>query len=175
MGLFLYYGGILGVPLEWRWLCWGAGCPHGRSTHDKVMWRDLTGMESQVSRGLLPEHPPQNHNLSVYCMLYYTFLTLQGAIPDQLSLEKVNLELQPVSCIWKECFSSNPSDGSLTCMTASPDFYNLWLFTAPQTREAWSLKHLKNTEPFLKTKNYIGRGFSPLINDCCQASIFFIF
>ena len=87
---------------------------------------------------------------SVYCLLYYTLLTLQGAIPNHLSLEKVNLELQLVSCVWKECLSSNPSDGSLTCLTVR-DFYNLWLFTAPQPREAWSLKHLKDIEPFLKS------------------------
>ena len=41
----------------------------------------------------------RNQNRSVYCLLYYTLLTLQGAIPDHLSLEKVNLELQLVSCI----------------------------------------------------------------------------
>ena len=68
-------------------------------THDKVMRRDLTGKGSQVSRGPLPEHPPRNQILSVYCLLYYTLLTLQGAILDRLSLEKVNLELQLVSCI----------------------------------------------------------------------------
>ena len=47
----------------------------------------------------LLEHLPQNQNLSLYCLLYYTLLTLTGAVPDHLSLEKVNLELQLVSCI----------------------------------------------------------------------------
>ena len=108
------------------------------------------GKVSQVSRGPLPEHLPRNQNLSVDCLLYYTLLTLQGAIPDHLSLEKVNLELQLVSCIWKEYLSSNPSDGSLTCLTVR-DFYNLWLFIAPQSREVCSLKHLKDIEPFLKS------------------------
>ena len=75
------------------------GASMGDPTHDKVMWRDLKGKVSQVSRGPLPEHLPRNQNLSVYCLLYYTFLTLQGAIPKHLSLEKVNLELQLVSCI----------------------------------------------------------------------------
>ena len=75
------------------------GASTGDPTHDKVMWRDLMGKASQVSRGPLPEHLPRNQNLSVYCLLYYTLLTLQGAIPDHLSLEKVNLELQLVSCI----------------------------------------------------------------------------
>ena len=79
---------------------------------------------SQVSLGPLPEHLPRNQNLSVYCLLYYTPLTLQGAIPDHLSLEKVNLELQLVSCIGKECFNSNPFDGPLTCLTVG-DSYNL--------------------------------------------------
>ena len=75
------------------------GASTGDPTHDKVMRRDLTGKASQVSRGPLPEHLPRNQNLSVYCLLYYTLLTLQGAIPDHLSLERVNLELQLVSCI----------------------------------------------------------------------------
>ena len=73
------------------------GASTGDPTHDKVMRRDLTGKASQVSRG--SEHLPQNQNLSVYCLLYYTFLTLQGAKPNHLSLEKVNLELQLVTCI----------------------------------------------------------------------------
>ena len=85
-------------------------------------WR---GKVSQVSRGPLPEYLTRNQNLSVYCLLYCTLLTLQGAIPNHLSLEKVNLELQLVSCIWKESLSSNPSDGSLICLTVR-DFYNLW-------------------------------------------------
>ena len=75
------------------------GASTGDPTHDKVMRRDLTGKVSQVSRGPLPEHLPGNQNLSVYCLLYYALLTLQGTISDHLSLEKVNLELQLVSCI----------------------------------------------------------------------------
>ena len=66
------------------------GASTGDPTHDKVMRRDLMGKASQVSRGPLPDHLPQNQNLSVYCLLYYTLLTLQGAIPDHLSLEKGN-------------------------------------------------------------------------------------
>ena len=123
----------------------------GDPTHDKAMRRDLTGKASQVSMGPLSEHLPWNHNLSVYCMLYYTLLTLQGAFRNHLSLEKVKLELQLVSCIWKECLSLKPSDGPLTCLTVG-DFYNLWLFTAPQAREAQSLKHLKDIEPY-RAKN----------------------
>ena len=61
-------------------------------------WRHLTGKTSQVSRGPLPEHLPQT-KICLLRLLYYTLLTLQGAIPDHLSLEKINLELQLVSCI----------------------------------------------------------------------------
>ena len=82
-------------------------------------------------------------------LLYYTLLTLQGDIPDHLSLEKVNLELQLVSCIRKECFSSNPFDGSLTCLTG---LTTLVIVYGPQPREAPSLKHLKDIEPF-RAKN----------------------
>ena len=71
----------------------------GDPTQDKVMWRDLMGKASQVSRGPLPEHLPPNQNLSVYSLLYYTLLPLQEAIPNHLSLENINLELQLVSCI----------------------------------------------------------------------------
>ena len=56
------------------------------------------GKASQVSRGPLPEHLPQT-KICLLRLLYYTLLTLQGAIPDHLSLERVNLELQLVSCI----------------------------------------------------------------------------
>ena len=75
------------------------GTSTGYPTHDKDKRRGLVGKASQVSRGPLPEHLPRNQNLSVYCPLHYTLLTLQGALPDHLSLEKVNLELQLVSCI----------------------------------------------------------------------------
>ena len=128
------------------------GASMGDPTHDKVMQRDLTSKANQVSRGPLPEHLPWNQNLSLYCLLYYTLLTLQGAIPDHLSLEKVNLELQLVSCIWKECFSSNPSDGSLTCLTGSPGILQLVIVYSSQPWEAQSLKHLKDIEPF-RAKN----------------------
>ena len=75
------------------------GASTGDPIYDKVMRRDLMGKASPVSRGPLPEHLPRNQNLSVYCLLHYTLRTLQGALPDHLSLEKVILELQLVSCI----------------------------------------------------------------------------
>ena len=64
------------------------GANKGDPTHDKVMWESLIGKADQVSRGPLPEHLPQSQNLSVYCLLYYTLLTLTRAIPDHLSLKK---------------------------------------------------------------------------------------
>ena len=69
------------------------GASTGDPTHDKVMWRDLAGKASQVSRGPLPEHLPQNQNLCVYCLLYYTLLTLQG--------------LSPTTFLWKELTQSS--------------------------------------------------------------------
>ena len=84
-------GGVKNSPISL--FCLMLGASPGDPTHDKVMWRDLMGKASQVSRGPLPEHLPRNQNLSVYCLLYYTLLTLQGAIPDHLFLEKVNLKL----------------------------------------------------------------------------------
>ena len=77
---------------------------------------------------------------TVYCLLYYTLLTLQGAIPNHLSLEKVNLELQLVSWIWKECLSSNPSNGSLTCLTGSPRLLQLVIVYSPSTLRGMQLK-----------------------------------
>ena len=121
-----------------------------------------------------PEHlPPKTRVCLPYYTVLSTLLKLTGAIHHHLFLEKVNLELQLVSCIWKECFSSNPSDGSLTCLTGLTTLVNcLW---PPQPWEARSLKHLKDIETFLKAKNYIGDGFHCWVNDCCQASKFFIF
>ena len=89
----LFRGGVFReIPLQ--------GASTGDLTREMVMRRDLTGNASQVSSGPLPEHLPRNQNLSVYCLLYSILLTLQGAIPNHLSLEKVNLELQlTVFCI----------------------------------------------------------------------------
>ena len=76
---------------------------------------------------------PKNQSLPalLYCAFHSSDIT--GAIPDHLSLEKINLELQLASCIWKECLSSNPSNGSLTCLTESPLL--LQLVILPHNRE----------------------------------------
>ena len=59
--------------------------------------------------------------------------------------------------------SEPPLDGSLTCLTGSPGLFTTCeLFTVPQPREAQNLKHLKDTEPFVRAKNQIGDGFSLL-------------
>ena len=64
------------------------GASTGDPTHDKGHEEEAwQAKASQVSRGPLPEHLPWNQNLSVYCLLYYTLLTLTGAIPNHLSLE----------------------------------------------------------------------------------------
>ena len=79
------------------------------------------------------------------------FLTLTDAIPDHLSLEKVNLEFQlTVSCVYKECFSSNPSDGSLICVTRIFTTTHVIVYSSSPVR-GMKLKHLKDTQPFLKS------------------------
>ena len=50
------------------------------------------------------------------------------------SLEKSQLRAS-VSCIWKECFSSNPSDGSLTCLTGFPRLLQFVNCLQPPNRE----------------------------------------
>ena len=49
-------------------------------THDKVMW---AGSRLKMS----PRYARASTPKTKICLLYYTFLTLTGAIPDHLSLE----------------------------------------------------------------------------------------
>ena len=65
-------------------------------------------LASGVTPGFSWVYTPQNRVFLPYCTVISTLLTLTGAVPQHLSLEKVNLELQPFSCILKECFISNP-------------------------------------------------------------------
>ena len=50
------------------------------------------------------------------------------------SLEKCKFRAS-VSCIWKEYFSSNPSDGSLTCLKGSPRLLQFVTCLQPPNRE----------------------------------------
>ena len=72
----------------------------GKGLEEEAWWAKARSGLKETPLGLL-EHLPQNQNLSVIILwLSPTFLTLTGAIPDHLSLEKVNLKLQLiVSCI----------------------------------------------------------------------------
>ena len=69
----------------------------GDPTHDKVMWRGLTGKADKDSRDPLDllEHLPPNQNLSIFLSYAFrqTLLILMGAVPDHLSLKEINLEL----------------------------------------------------------------------------------
>ena len=90
-----------------------------------------------------PEHlPPKNQSWPDFIVLCFsTLLTLSG---------KVNLELQS-SAFERNVSAQTPFDGSLTCLTGCPGLFTTReLFTAPQLQEAQSLKHLKDTESFLK-------------------------
>ena len=76
------------------------GATTGDPTHDKGhadrTWQAKAEQDSRDSLDLL-KHWPRNKSLSIYCLLYYAFHQLfwhlQGAIPDHLSLNKINLGL----------------------------------------------------------------------------------
>ena len=126
------------------------GASMGDPTHDKVVQRDLTGQgESGLEGSSAWASTPKPKSVCLLSAILYSS-DITGGYPRP-PFSGNSLELPLVSCIWKECFSSNPSDGSLTCLTVG-DFYKLWLFTAPQPWEVWSLKHLKDIEPF-RAKN----------------------
>ena len=67
------------------------------------------------------------------------------------SLENVNLGLQS-SAFERNVSAQTPSDGSLMPNWFPGRFTTCELFTAPQPRKAQSLKHLRDTEPFLKSR-----------------------
>ena len=88
-------------------------------------------------------YPTKNQNLPA--LLYCAFPLFW------LSLEKVNSRLQS-SAFERNVSVQIPSDNSLNCLTVSPGLFSACeFFTAPQPREAQILKHLKDTEPFLKS------------------------
>ena len=88
-----------------------------------------------------PAHlPPKTRVCLHYCTVHSTLLTLTGAVLHHLSLENFNSELQLVSCIWTECFSSNPSDGSLTCLRGSSELLQVVIVYSPPTTRGTKLK-----------------------------------
>ena len=90
-----------------------------------------------------PEHLPPKTRVGLI-LLYYAFPLFWH------SLKKVNLGLQS-SAFERNVSAQTPFDGSLTCLTGCPGLFTTReLFTAPQLQEAQSLKHLKDTESFLK-------------------------
>ena len=91
-----------------------------------------------------PEHlPPKKTRVGLlYCTVLFTLLTFSGQKLIQgfsLLHMKGMFQLKP---LW---WLSNLPDSSPGLFTTCE------LLTAPQPREAQSLKHLKDTEPFLKS------------------------
>ena len=86
---------------------------------------------------------PPNQNLPA--LLYCAFPLFWH------TLEKVNSGLQS-SAFGRNVSVQTPSDNSLTWLIGSPGLITACeLLTAPQPQEVQSLKHLKDTEPFLKS------------------------
>ena len=137
-------------PYYWlttRWHVWQpARSQHEESHPLQKSW----GKNPDIHKGVIwlqgfpldfPEHQlPKTRVCLPYYPVLSTLLTLTGAVPHHLSLENVNSELHPVSCIWKECFSSNPSDGSLTCLTGSRILLQVVIVYSPPTVRGMKFK-----------------------------------
>ena len=110
------------------------------------------GGSAYAKAGSSLRSPPGNSRAStpktrvclLYCfMLSPTPLTLQGAVPHHhLSLwKRVNLQLQLIKFLGVTgvFWLTDPSEGSLTCLTGLPGRLQLCirLFTVCQLREAW--------------------------------------
>ena len=67
---------------------------------------------------------PKQKLPALFYSAFHSSVINRGCPPPRFS-GKSQLRLHLVSCIWKGCFSSNPSDGSLTCLTVSPGFLQL--------------------------------------------------
>ena len=117
-----------------------AGSQHGRSHPWQGHAERPDGQGESGLKGSSAWASTRNQNLSVYCLLYYNILTLQGAIPDHLSLEKVNLEIQLVSCIWNECLGLKPFDGFQTYLIGLPRLLQLVDCLQPPTVRGTKLK-----------------------------------
>ena len=111
-----------------------------------------------------PEHPPPK-KIRI-CLLFHSSNILWKKSNQGFSL----LHL-------KGMFQKNPSDNSLACLTGPPGpLTTCELLTAPQLQEAQSLKSSWRYRAFSKgLKIILVEGFHCWLNDCCQASIFFIF
>ena len=83
-----------------------------------------------------PEHLPPKPEFACFIVLCFPlFWRNRGLFPPPFSgKSQLRAPLDSLLHI-KGVFQLNPSDGSLTCLTVR-DFYNLWLFTAPQLWEA---------------------------------------
>ena len=84
----------------------------GHPTHVKVMWKRTvkqgfrTQGASQTSSSI---YPKTRICLSYYFVPFTNSPDIQGAIPDHLSLEKINLGFQLISLLdMREYFKSNP-------------------------------------------------------------------
>ena len=122
------------------------GATTGDPTHDKGHVEKICGAKAdQNSRDSLDqlEHLPQNQNLSVllFCAFHQLSWHEQGAIPDHVSLEKINIRaLANKSPVHERNISNQtPSASILACLEGLSRLLQLriWLLTASQLWEAW--------------------------------------
>ena len=145
----------------------------GDLTHDKVMWKRT------VKQGFRTRGPPQTCS-SIYpktriCLSYYfvpftNSPDIQGAIPDHLSLEKINLGFQLISLLdMREYFKSNPlcqHSSLLARFIQTLAAMHVIVHSLPPVRGMGSLKH----RAFQRVKSYLssaGVGFHYWASACC--------
>ena len=124
----------------------GKGHEEGSPTKRKgVIW--LQGFPLSF-----PEHLPSKTRVCLpYCTVFPLFWHNRGASLTTFLEKEFNSGLQSPA-YERNVSAQTPSDGPLTCLTGSPGLFTTCeLFTAPQPWKAQSLKHLKDTEPFLKS------------------------
>ena len=101
---------LVGTSVDCREPTWGIP-PVAKVMRKEARYTQRLDLTSGVPPGFSWTSTPKNQSLLPYCTVLSTLLLLIG----------INLGLQlTVFCIWKECFSSNHFDGSLTCLTGSP-------------------------------------------------------
>ena len=163
--------------MHWRCLnlvnSWTAGGQVRNPARDKVMqkeaWqnaRTWSGFRGSLCN-FLNIHHPKNKNLQAFVLCFSTLLIFSG---------KSQLRAL-VFCIWKGCFSSNPLWKLSSLPNRFPQIsYSMWSACSPQLWEAQSLKASERYRAFSRElKIILVTGFHCWLNDCCQASIFFIF